>query len=97
MLMNHVSWAQHHISTKIVQRQEPNSGIMWEFHSFESSFDLVSLNAAMMHNIAFPVPGISRPNHTHAYTQSGRLNDGELGGGDVESIDISGEAGESLL
>jgi hypothetical protein len=51
----------------------------------------------MMHNIAFPVPGITRPNHAHACTQLTRLNEVELGGRNVERIDIGGEAGESLL
>ena len=43
------------------------------------------------------MPGITRPNHAHAYTRTSRLNDGELGGGNVERIDIGGQAGESLL
>jgi hypothetical protein len=59
--------------------------------------DLVSLNAAMMHNIAFPVPGITSPNHARAYPYNAPLNEVELGGGNVERIDISGKAGEGLL
>ena len=47
----------------------------------------------------FPLPGITRPYHDHAFpcAETTRLNDGELGGRNVESVDIGGEAAESLL
>jgi hypothetical protein len=43
------------------------------------------------------LPGITRLNHPHLYKHTNCLNDGELGGGNVERIDISGQAGECLL
>jgi hypothetical protein len=52
----------------------------------------------MMHNIAFPVPGITSPNHARAYPYNAPfLNEVELGGGNVERIDISSKAGKGLL
>jgi hypothetical protein len=41
--------------------------------------------------------GIPRSTYVYAHSKSTRLDEVELGGGDVESIDISGQAGESLL
>jgi hypothetical protein len=45
------------------------------------------------------LPGITRPYHDHAFLlqKTTTLNDGELGSRNVESVDVGGEAGESLL
>ena len=42
------------------------------------------------------MPGITRPNHDHAYTNT-ILNNGKLGSRNVESIDVGSQTGESLL
>ena len=55
------------------------------------------MNARHAYHIAFP--GITRPIPDHAFPfyRDHLLNDGELGGRNVESIDIGGEAAERLL